>query len=671
MVFTSKIKGIFASIIVLISSFFFFESFLYKGLYPGESAHDVAVALGVESGTTIVHERNIVTTKDIAGPIYRTREPERTHSYVNLDEREFNTKHLIWRILTTSIVKFFDKDAVGALNMLAVILGSLSVMLTFALGRGLIIFLNFHDSPIASADRKRSAFAAGLVAAMALAFSTPFWLSATRVMSSAFDLFLIVFMGWVLFCAAVHRKTWYLGLFGLIWGVALFEMQSTLFISLVLIVFAVRSMYVAGNMNIRGWCNLLFGSSAGIVIYLILSSMLLQSTQGSLILPFRELFSQVSAAGALFFGGGIFGYQARMITLFVVIIPFIVTVCHAIWHTTERRIAAGDFLIFLMVITTFIALTSTALSPWRLFREHDPDTMPIWLVILAAAVAAYVAAVGALRARGSLLPFMRRVDDDDEEGTIEVPVGRLLFWAIFFLSVFTAPINYSEIKSSKDSFISRMGELFVDKIGVQGWISSTTPVFDTIIRINAFQKDKSLSVIDRKMSQSATLRMKHTIESHEDFKDLPTEELVSALVSTNVNEFIITWIKCDDRIGDKLLLDSPHLWELAGKEAVPALVGYRAKRDGEVIDWQKLAEEHFVFWREVKKLDYPLPENAPEMLRKTGNEVRSYLSDIGHNLAECDEVKTNTTLVVKIKEALILFNEEPKVTTKNKPVRFY
>ncbi len=629
---TSKTKGRILATVVFVAAAALYFGTLYKGFAPGASAHCVAMALGLESGASQTEVRRVESeATDLVSIRYGT--VDRQKVTLRTFSTEFRTKHLVWRSLTRFVARNIPiSDLPTRLNAMSAIFGALAVMLAFSLARGLILFINFHDSPVSSGNRKVSAAAAGIVAALALGLSTPFWLSATRCMPGAFDALLVVAMGWLLFSSAVSQRPRNLFAFGIICGVSLFELDCGIYIAILTFALAIRAMIVGGIMSIRSWCNCLVGIIVGTIGYIAASSFLLSLGSGSTLLPLRELMNSVSVANSLVFGG-IFGDQARLASVFFIVLPFFATCALAMWPEADRNAAASGFLIFILLCTTFIAITRTPISPWSVYASTSPGATPVVIFVLAAAIASYLASAGAILARGRLVTFERKAKSRKEKDEIsEESVGRLVFWFVAALCCVAGILNWGEVRDSKDTLIETTAKEFVNHLGGRTWMTSTTDALDTMVRITAAREHVPLRIVEH--GGVFTTRLRNAIHRDEAFKGLPAETLETALASTNLDSFVVAWITHDPNVGSKLMLDAPQPWVTAGRTPVPAIIGYRALEKNEKVDWNTLADEHIAFWDAIEKGDQMLGKYASRHLRAERGELRAYLCGIGENLAK-------------------------------------
>lgn len=655
---TSKLKGTIATIAVFVVFAIIYLSTLYRGISPGASAHNIASALGLESGTTRAAVRQVALQRSgIRSIDFLSESPTATFKTVT---GEFRTRHIVWRTIISTLARHAPFGPLSLrLNAFSALIGALTVALTFALCRGLVLFINFHDSPVSSEGRKVSAFAAAFVAAVSLGLSAPFWLSATRAVPFVFDAFLLIAMAWLLFSVVISQQTRDLFLFGLLWGISLFETDTGIFTAILLFLFAIRAMLVGAIMSVKSWCHLLAGVLAGVVSYIVAATFLFGGSAGAAMLPTMELFSSIKV-GYTLLRGGLFGDPAKLVCVFFIVIPFAAVCALAMWRDAERNTAASGFLIFLLACTTSVALSKTPISPWAIYFRTATPYVPVAVFVLAAAIAGYLASAGAIMAKGQLIPpppprtKIRRASAKDDFS--EASVGRVIVWFTICLSLGCGLFNWREIRDSQDFFVATAAKEFVARLGQRSWITSTTPTFDTMLRLRAWEDGRPLHIIGHGNSQSSARRLRVAINRDEAFKDLDRKALMDSLVSTNLDSFAATWISLDPGASRRLIVDDPNLWTDAGRTPIPDAIGYRAAEKGETPDWNAIAANHVALWKTLSATDNILGPAAPVSLRQVRSELRAYLCGIGENLA--DQLVSNKDFsATKVREILDLVED--------------
>lgn len=650
---TSKFQGRILATIVFAAFAFIYFSTLYRGFSPGFSAHSIATALGLESGATRTQVRQIELQGSGIKGIDFIGDPKTT-SFRTVTG-EFRTRHLVWRSAVAFIARNVPFGELSfRMNALSAILGALAVMLAFALCRGLVLFINFHDSPVSSHGRKVSANAAATVAALSLGLCAPFWIASTRAAPFVFDAFLMVAMAWLLFSATISQRPRDLFIFGLLWGVSLFETDTGIFIAILMLAFAIRAMIVGAVMNLRSWCHLLVGMIVGAVGYITASAILMGASSAAVLMPVTELFSSIKV-GVSLVAGGVFGDQPKLVAVFFIILPFAATCALAMWRDAERNAAASGFLLFLLACTSAIALSKTPISPWGIYSALVSSYIPATAFVLAAATLSYLASAGAIMAKGNLVQsrkprnIPRRSAKADEFG--EASVGRIIFWFAFFLAVGCGLFNWREIRDGQDNLIDTTAKEFAIRLGKHTWFASTTPELDTLLRIHAWEDRRPIHIIAHGTSGVAASRLRSAIRRDEAFRKLDKDLLLDSLASTNIDTFVTTWITIDPDVGRRLVLDDPQPWIVAGRTPIPAAIGYVALEKDETPDWNAIVSSHVSFWQALSAADSVLGPAAPRHLRAARSELRSYVCAIGEYLAD-QLVKVKDFPATRVREIL-------------------
>lgn len=655
---TSKLQGRILAAAVFIGFAAVYFSTLYRGFAPGPSAHSVAAALGLESGATQTQVRQI----EVQGSGIRSADfiaDPKTVSFRTVSG-EFRTRHLVWRSAVSFIARSIPfGELAWRLNAFSALLGAITVTLAFALCRGLVLFINFHDSPVSSHGRKVAANGAAIVAALALGLSAPFWIASTRAAPFVFDAFLLVAMAWLLFTATISQRPRDLFIFGAMWGVSLFETDTGILTAIMMLAFAIRAMLVGAVMNLRSWCHLLVGIIAGAVGYITASAILMGASSAAVMLPVMELFTSIKV-GLSLARGGVFGDQPKLVAAFFIVLPFAATCALAMWRDAERNAAASGFLLFLLACTSAVALSKTPISPWAVYGASVTAYVPVAVFILAAATLSYLASAGAIMAKGALLSPQRRRSamrrTAKSEDFDETSVGRVIFWFAIFLAVGCGFFNWREIRDSRDDLIDTTAREFVSRLGKRTWISSTTPALDTLLRIRAWEERRPLHILAHGASGAAAARLRTAITRDEAFRNLDKRLLADSLVSTNIDSFVTTWISIDPEVGGHLVLDAPRPWIDAGRTPIPAAIGYVALEKGETPDWNAIAADHMAFWRAISAADSILGPAAPKHLRAARGELRAYLCQIGEFLAD-QLVKVKDFPAMRVREILDLVED--------------
>ena len=639
---TSKWKARLTAIIIGVIFFAVYFLTLNKGVFPGESARQTAIALRLEPGVTYTELRQI--------------EDRSTRSFVTgtktgaLSLKEtivpYRTKYVLWRLAGRGFLSLPHKDTPFILNLLPALCGAVCAMLAFALCRVLLLFLSFHECPLSARLRKNAALFSGIAGAAALCTCIPFWLAATRYLPQAFETMLILLTGWTLLSAVISHKVYPLFFFGALLGASLFETEIGVYLFPLWIFFTIRGMLAGDLADSRGWASLLVGFALGITAYICLTQVLLAKESIALMLPLKEMLTTTKVFRSLLIGGSLFEDQAKVVGLCFGIIPFIAAVAMSIWRNNENASSSGGFLLFVLGCTVAIACSGIQVSPWGAYANTDGTLLPTTIYLMNAYVAAYLVGQGLLMAGGRFFSpsnkFRRRKrlqfaeDDEDDirsEEHRDYPVGRLLSAFVLCIVFVLIPWNRNIVGDWSDQMPDWIGKVFNSEHTLPcTWYVSGDDTLDSHIRIYSRFAERRLSVVSASDNDDTISRLSRALTRDPAFNGLPVAEMRNALVSTNSTLFFATWINTDTNIAEKLISASPDDWLSAKKIAVPALVGYKTTADGNAIDWSAIAADHIAFFKKMQDFA-PLGKHAPAWLRQNRAGIRQYEYGIGRYLA--------------------------------------
>lgn len=639
---TSKWKARITALLIGIVFCAVYYLTLNQGVFPGESARQVAIALRLEPGMTHTQLRQVEQHS------IRSFDNETKISSLSIRETTvpYQTKNVLWRLAGRGLLSVPYKDTIFMLNLFPAVCGAFCAMLAFALCRTLLLFLSFHECPLSARLRKNAAFFSGIAGAAALCTSIPFWLASTRFLPQSFETMLILLTGWLLLSAVISHKVFPLFIFGVLLGAGLFETETGVYMFPIWIFFTVRGMLAGDLTDSRGWASLLVGFALGITAYLCLTQVLLAKESVPLMLPMKEMLATTKVFRSLLIGGSLFEDQAKVVGLCFGIIPFIAAVAMSIWSNNENASSSGGFLLFVLGCTVAIACSGIQVSPWGAYSNTNGAVLPTTIYMMNAYVAAYLVGQGLLMAGGRFFSPSRKSCrrkylqlSDDDEGNIrseehrDYPVGRLLSAFILCIVFFLVPWNRNVVGDWADPMPDWIGKVFNSEHTLPcTWFVSGEDMLDSHIRIYSRFANRRLAVVSTADNEDTIARLSRALTRDPAFNGLPVAEMRNALVSTNSSLFFATWINTDTNIAQKLISAAPDDWLAASKVALPAVVGYKTVNNGATIDWPAVAADHIAFLKKMQEFP-PLGKHAPAWLRQNRAEIRQYEFGIGRYLA--------------------------------------
>lgn len=658
-----------------------YSATLHDGFFPGEAARQASIALRMEPGGIVTRFREI--SKNVVR-FYDTEESEdlppgetiilsvgeSVTKSVKDNVVRLNTKYMLWRLGGIIVSSVPIGGAARRMNFFSALCGALALMLGFATLRALLLLITFHVCPLSGRMRKNAAFFSALAGVLALGFSVPFWIASTRFLPDAFETMLVVLAAWLILKAAIRHREWALMCFGLVVGLTTFETEAGVYFLPVWIFFAVRAMIVGDLADAKGWTFLFAGFMIGVVTYMGLAQIVLAGTGAGLFSPIKELFTSFKVFGSMVIARGVFEEQPRLINLGFAIIPFLAAAAMSIWRSNEDAASSGGFLLFVLACMVAVGLSSLQISPWGAAPDSSGGTLPTNAYLLISYVAAYLTGQGLLMAGGRFFSntFMRRrmrrrfddEDDDDvrSEEHRDYPVGRLLSAFVLVVCAVMAFVNWRIVADWSDTMSDIVAREIVSRSEPCTWFASERDILDSQIRVHAAASRQRLSVVSTADTASALPRLSRAISRDAAFSGLPTAELRTALVSTNTDLFMSSWIRIDPQIDRKLMTADARRWSDAGKTAVPFVVGYKTVPEGAAPDLKALAETHIAFWKRISEVP-PLGPHAPGWLREKRASIRRQLCDIGRSLASDLSSASMTDLAREILDASAAIRDEP------------
>lgn len=659
-----------ARILALLTGVIFFGVYfatLNDGFFPGEAARQAAIVLRLEPGGSSTQFRQVEERASNA--------LSDNANAVSLNVREnvvvYRTKFLLWRLAGMAAAEIPLGPLPFRLNLFSALCGGVAALLAFSICRVLLLFLSFHVCPLSGRLRKKAATVSAIAGTVALATSAPFWIAATRFLPQAFETMLILLAAWLLLGAAVHHRAWLLLPFGILAGLLVFETETNVYLLPLWIFFAVRALLVGDLMDARGCSCLLIGFVLGVIGYIGLAQFLLAPEGLGLFAPVKELLVSTKVFQSLLLGGSVFEDQSRIVCLCFAIIPFLAAAAMSIWRSNEDAGSSGGFLLFVLACMVSVGCSGIQISPWGAYANTDGARLPTTIYLMIAYVAAYLAGQGLLMAGGRFFApgkgFHRKKrrqfaeDDEDDirsEEHRDYPVGRVLTSFVLLVVFAMAAWNYRTVTVWREPLTDKVAEALVGRITPCTWFASDNGLFDSQIRLHARLAQKRVSVICTVDTDRTLPRLARAITRDEAFRGLATADLRSALISTNTDLFLSTWIRSDAAIGDKLMLAEANLWESAAKSAIPMLAGFKTTNDESAVDWKALAADHLSFWRGIEEMG-PLAPNAPLWLRQDRAALRRYLANVGQKLAARLSDASLTDLAREVLDAAEKVREEP------------
>lgn len=551
----------------------------------------------------------------------------------------FHTKQALW-LLFSSFIATLPAGPIAAstgLSLFCAFLGAACVAFAFALGRGLTLLNTRGSKHFSRKNRRKASFYTGLAGAILLSTSAPFWLASTRCSPYPLETLLLLGMSYALFQAIISRNARFLFLFGILFGMNIFEWQVGLFLSPIFLFFAARAMIVGKIDGVDGTFFLLFGAAIGAMFYLFACSLVLDKEVFSTALAFQELSASLSY-GMNLLGGGLFENNLLLTSSCLAVLPFLAMTAMAIWQGDGAIMGS-----FALAAIFSICVLDIPISPWGIANARGSDTLPIASCLFNVAIGAYLIGQSALltrnRLRKPLYMKVREEEDFDEALFIkrrEFSMGRFLLLYLILFGIGSVIWNIPRSNYRNNVFLDRLAADIVEGLDNNTWVLMGNCDLASLLRIHSRLLGKEVTVLDP-LEEGSWATFKDAVDAPaKGFQDLPGKDLkfLSGILSpTNITGFVQEWIKRDPGISSKLLVMHPDVITLGGKTAIPSLLGFRAYDKDAPINRDFLTVRHFDFWHDLASLPR-FGRHAPDWLKEEHDTIRGQLSSIGKYLAK-------------------------------------
>ncbi len=509
--------------------------------------------------------------------------------------------HSLWGAIAGFFSECGDNAGmVWRLNFLSLIYGIVSVWLIGDIVSRATFALIDHEMTVP----KRAAWASalgGAAASLALAFSVPFWISATRFQYQGFDLMLLLIVTRILLAYFSTGFTLVLFLFTLLYGVAVIESLSLIlflplfFVSVVIYmsrneklgvgrligsllffclglgsVWLIAKTFSANNdLSIRG-----YGSIWGVVYSIIADQ----------VSALKTAFPRTGWLHLILFG----------------VLPFAAVVAIARRALGDAREWGVMIMHAAISVAVVIVLGNSPLvSPWAIYR--GTGVLPVIFYAITAVVCGYLVTYW----------YMMVVNFNDITTDTEKTVSQkssLLFECLFggiiaVMVPITATINSFEASGKNGKFADDCVRELIESLDGRRWILSDG-LFDSQILIEAHTKgvDVKLLQLHNNENEIYLRYLGQLVRNDKDFEGINPIALEKS-VSLGVLPFLQDWFDADTNLIDRLaVVSSPDLIIAENRVVVPNKFFFVAGKKGGVKS-EDFLSEHREFWeRKLKDL---------------------------------------------------------------------
>ena len=507
--------------------------------------------------------------------------------------------HTIWGAIVGWLASLGAGGLVFRLNFFSLVVGVAGVWLLFDIVATTVASIVERES----ATPKNAAIASvlgGAGAALALAFSVPFWMCSTRLQYQGFNVLLLLVLIRLLIWYVWNGNTWILMLFSLLCGISMVEALGIAVFLPVFILVVIRYWIAKGEANAgRIFAAAVVGAlglgSAWLIAhhFSLHYDISLRGYKDTWAIVLQIILDQVRLLKEMLPRTG------WLNLVILVVVPWLAAGAISRRGLNETR----EWGIMIMHAAMSVAVVlvmgnASVISPWGVFRSTG--VLPVPLMAVNAMTCGYLLAYWYL-----IVVNSSQVNIDGERSFAQ----KSSIWFGYVFGILTAVmipvtsgINALEANGRVGKFVDDCVRELIDSMEGRRWIISDG-LFDNHILIEAHRTGKDIRLVELQNNDNKVyLRyLRNVINEDPDFKDLDIGKLENG-ASLGVISFVQDWLECDPGAIDKMfVISSPDIIVSSKRVVVPHFFCFKAGKD---LDSQKGAPflgPHREFWARMQK----------------------------------------------------------------------
>ena len=444
----------------------------------------------------------------------------------------------------------------------------------------------------------------GAVAAVALAFSVPFWMVSTRLHFQGFDLLLLLLLTWLFLAYLAHGRLGLGLLFALLYGVG--AVESVIFVAFAP-VFVFYSLYGAYRQNkLRFWRFFLLGLAglAGLAFSLWVARRFFLMEDLSL-RGYKDYWDVVRTmlrdhAKTMRVALPEVGW---LLIVLLIIVPWLAAQLIARRSLNETR-EWGIYLFHLvMTIIVCVLLGNAPVSPWSVLRGQGG--LPVMMYALTAMVAGYLAAYWILLADSDRTrkPVAGTTPGNASRARMGVWLGFTFSSILVVMVAGTATINGFEASGRRGAFVDACARELLDHLEGRRWLVSDG-LLDNHLRIEAARRGQPLTLLALQKNDNPIYirQVKKLVDQDPAFREADKVRLKNVL-DLGIMAFIQDWLaENPELISQIAVMSAPDLLVGAKWTVAPlyfGFVGVANRDDLKTVDYLKA---YAPFWERMARL---------------------------------------------------------------------
>ena len=561
-----------------------------KGVYPGESAHLMAVYSGLE-------------------PLELPMRP-------------------IWGMIVSWLSGLSFLSLPFRLNLFSAVCMAISAGLFYRLMSFMIHeFIQDEDS---LEHAPNVSVWAGAVTALAFIFAMPVWQAATRLQLQSFDILLVLTAASLLLAYADTKRTLFLAPFALLYGMGIVE--SIIFIPLlpVFIFFLVVVLWKHEALTLKcaSWIGLLLIAGLGLYWLAAKSFFATHDTEALGFATVSDVMIEVWKTQIKELMSSLPRFN-WLTLLLMSVVPWLAGGFASVRALNNERSWSLYILHIALTVVTVLGLLNATVSPWAILKPLGQ--LPVWTSAMLAMTTGYLVAYWLLLLKVDRVRHKHLISHVTKQTGDWL--GLLLSYPLIAVVLVAAVINTLDRRNLNGDFADRCAQEILDRMNGRTWFV-TDGTLDAHLQIMAHERGQELNLLCLQKDMNPAY-LKGMAEQLEEKKLFAPEEMqrMKNTLALGVLPFIQDWFAQDKEIEKTVaVFGMPDFWYTAGMIPVPEFFFFSGCRDISVFNDKPLFAEYSAFWKEMDTVLAPNKDGSTDPLLRFRAHLRRHMGFVANNL---------------------------------------
>jgi tetratricopeptide (TPR) repeat protein len=489
--------------------------------------------------------------------------------------------HFVWGWLVRSVAAIAGSQTVFVLNVLSALFGALSLWLLY------VLMIRVPRDRTAEEAEARFPWEpvqciSAIVAVLFLGFCMPFWVVSTRAHPASFDVFLLLFVTWVLVRFSETQRRGLLYTFAFSYGLGVTEFSTFIIFAPAYALVVFLLVWRSGRYRLA---NTLFAMGAlfvaGLTPY-ILGALEYRISPAYEWREFTSFFQIVWFAWVEQYREIRFSlpYVGGVMVFLMSALPWIVVASPKRAMTRNAVLGSNFFHAVLGALAVAIAY-NMRLAPWPMLGSRVLLVVPYLLTAMW---------VGYVAGYWYLFFFVSSRFEHKGRATMR-GLGRVIYVPALLAALIAAgALNYPNARATAGRAINDLAQSMLKQMGPsRSWLI-TYGILDDAIAVEAFVRKQPLRIINA-LQMGAKPYRRYVASLFENPR-------LQGLAYLGFGPLIAEWVQSTPDIGAQIaVLENPDIWYSEGVTPVPHPGWYEGAREVGALNMDALLEEHRAFWR--------------------------------------------------------------------------